>query len=337
MIGHRSNQKDSTARMRTLIPLLLALVITGCQLIPSVPDSALYQRGVVVLRDGTYMFRACARQSWRPVTQLPPVLQSEYWRQRHDQEEMPLYVEGLTLQEPSGWQLLEPYVIGGGLAACEQHLEGALLWGAGEHPDWRVRLEEQRMVLSEPGRRRQTIFRDPRLIRRGHLWQWDGHLERRGNRLDLLFEVQSLPCRDESGHWYALTARALLEGDEYGGCARYGDLQLLNLAARYDPPSSAESGITLLLRGDGGVRLVEHARNGQVLNARPGQWRLLGDSRLLLELTGKTPEEEGDTLLWRQLRDGRLLLVGDHPRYGRGVMLDPGAAPLQWQGRPLLP
>lgn len=322
--------------MRLLITLLLTLLSVGCQLFPARPDTAVYQRGILVLRDDGYRFRACARQEWQPVTLLPAPVAQAYQRQYSGLAEMPLYVEAFMIQDAAGWQLLEPRLMGGGLEACAQHLTGVQLMGIGGAPDWAVRLKEHQLVLELPAQRRRLIFDEPQLIRRGQLWQWHSSLSLRGDRLDLLFEVEPLPCRDREGNWYALTARADLEGEVFNGCARYGDLQLLNLAARYDAPAGSGTQLTLLLRGDGGVRLVERTDKGAVLQARAGHWRLIGAQSLLLELEEPAPETSA-SLLWRRQRDGRLVLVGEHPGYGKGLMLNPGVTPLQWWGRGRLP
>jgi len=322
--------------MRLLITLLLMLLSTGCQLLPSRPDTAVYQRGILVQRGDGYRFRACARQEWQPVRELPTLVAAEYQRQHSGLAEMPLYVEGFMVQDENGWQLLEPRLLGGGLEACVQHLTGVRLLGIGGAPDWAVRLEGSRMVLELPTQRRRLIFSEPQLTRWGQLWQWHGRLSRSGDTLDLLFEVEPLPCRDRAGHWYALTARADLEGELFSGCARYGDLQLLDLATRYDMPVQARGRLSLLLREDGSARLVEPLGQGTALQARSGHWRLIGDHSLLLELEGKPPQE-AETLLWRRQRDGRLVLIGEHPRYGKAVALDPGMIPLQWRDPERLP
>lgn len=334
MIRGRCRNKEMDARMRILTILLLALAAAGCQLLPERPADAVYQRGVLVLRDEGFMFRACARQQWQPVVAVPERVAEEHRRQRDGQPELPLYIEGWAAPATTGWALLEPRLIGGGLQACEQHLEGMLLLGAGEEPYWSLRLESQRMVLNDPAQLRRLIFREPELTRRGHLWQWRGQIEQHNETLDLLFEVEARPCRDRAGHWYALTARADLEGAPFTGCARYGDLQLLDLSARYDSGERYLRGVTLLLRGDGRARLVVDARNGQPLAARAGTWRLLGVDRLLLELAPTEPGDDSETLLWRRLRDGRLRLVSAHPEFGR-LALDPAATPLQWERRAL--
>lgn len=323
--------------MRILTMLLLTVLLGGCQLLAKLPEEAVYQRGVLALRQGSFMFRRCGQLHWQPALALAAPLPEEYQRHSGGQQELPLYVEGWMRQDADGWRVLQPRVIGGGLSACEQAFPGILLLAEGDRPGWALRLEASRMVLDDPEQRRRLIVHQPDFIRRGQLWQWKGQLTMQGARRELLFEVERRPCRDEVGHWYALSAQVDLDGEAFLGCARYGDLQLLDLAGFYDTGDAYLRRVALLLRGDGHLRLVEDARNGQPLKVRLGRWQWLAEGRLLLELKGSDASGVEDTLLLSRLKDGRLRLVGRHPAYGEGLILEPGDQPLQWLGRPALP
>lgn len=284
---------ETDARMRILTTLLLTLLLGGCQLLPGLPEEAVYQRGVLTLRQGSFMFRRCGQLHWQPALELAAPLPEEYQRYSGGQQELPLYVEGWMLHDTDGWRVLQPRVIGGGLDACGQTFPGMLLLAEGARPAWSLRLEASRMVLDDPGQRRRLIVHQPDFIRRGQLWQWTGRLTMQGERRDLLFEVERRPCRDGVGNWYALSAHADLDGEAFFGCARYGDLQLLDLAGFYDTGDAYLRRVALVLRGDGRLRLVEDARQRTAVEGPPGALATADGGALVAGAEGKRSHRGG--------------------------------------------
>lgn len=149
------------------------------------------------------------------------------------------------------------------------------------------------MVLDDPGQRRRLIVHQPDFIRRGQLWQWTGRLTMQGERRDLLFEVERRPCRDGVGNWYALSAHADLDGEAFFGCARYGDLQLLDLAGFYDTGDAYLRRVALVLRGDGRLRLVEDARQRTAVEGPPGALATADGGALVAGAEGKRSHRGG--------------------------------------------
>ncbi|KEA65720.1 hypothetical protein ADIMK_0032 [Marinobacterium lacunae] len=231
-------------------------------------------------------------------------------------------------------------MIGGDLDSCLEPFTGTALYAGGLEPAWSLLLSDERLVFNQPGRLRTLVFDQPKRMRVGTLWRWYQRLDDGKGQLDVAFEVERKPCRDEQGVWYALTAHVNLDEVLFDGCARYGDLQRLTLASRYRTPAGQYlRDIHVLMKADGSARLIEENHNGLPLVPRAGAWRFLNSDRILLELARDGSEGAVDTLLWKLGNDGSLTLLNDDPALGRGLELQPLGAPLQWPegGRKPLP
>lgn len=325
---------------RCYLALLLSLPLVGCQLRPTLPGDAVYQRGLFSLEAEGGLFQACGRTRWQPMSVVSDPLRREYLRISNGREGLPVYIEGWGEERNGVWQVIEPRVIGGDLTSCEEDFSGVELYAVGMEPPWSVMLSSEKLVFNEPGRLRSLVFAEPDWIREGNIWRWYQSLKGRKSRIDIVLEVVLQPCRDARGNWYALHAEVDLEGSLFSGCARYGDLHRLKLATHYRTPVGEYlRDIHLLLKEDGSARLVRDNNDGQPLVPRVGHWRFLNRERILLEL--ERPDAAGmiDTQLWQLTGDGRLALLNDDPALGRGLQLQSVGRVLQWPetGRMRLP
>lgn len=317
--------------MRTTIStFILALLLAGCQLKPSVEQELLYQRGLVSLESGGFRFRLCRDRQWYSLDNPPEVLVEQYAAATENREGLSVYVEGWGVDSATGWQLMQPRVIGGDLQSCGEDGEGAALRAFGVSPNWVADLSDNKLVLREAERLRTLSFRDLQFIRQGNMWSWRGDVKSGRSTLDAELTVYKGSCHDKADTWYFLTAEFNLGGQLFRGCARYGDLGRLDLASRYStPPNTYLRDLYLLLRADGRARLVIDSHNGdQSLDVRTGSWRRMSSGRLLLET--ERDGNDDDTLLWSVESDGSIRLLTDDPNFGRGLHLVRTGAPLQW-------
>ena len=142
-----------------------------------------------------------------------------------------------------------------------------------------------------------------------------------------------------NGAWSAYFTELNLNGKQYLGCARLGEIGMLRLAQSYSTPSSEYlRSLRMVLGPNHSVSLAEDYRNGQPVTRWIGSWHWL-DEQLILRLTQPNNAIAAQTLLWQLEPTGDLKLVSDSERYGEGLTLQPSTIGLQWSHdqRTLLP
>lgn len=327
------------ARSWTLLSLLLLL--SGCAGL-SLTGTAdrHYQRGWMSVEDDQFHFRACQRSTSLPVAEVPRVLE-RLFNQRG--VSAPIYVEWLGSFDnaPSGQvRIDEVRYVSADPASCQHRLEGVLLRGQGDGPDWQADISDDKISVFLPQQRRTLVFPINYIVREGADWIWESDIEGRQRTHRLSFRVQPTACQDTQ-NWFGLTVEMQLDGRVYAGCAKRGNLARLALFSRYQLSENVTTrDVRLNLSPDGRATLSEDYLNNQTALESRGHWQLLSGGRLLVTLDDPDPQLPQEALLFTLADDGGLQMPGFHPRYGhKGLQLKPGPDPLPWEAsaRPQVP
>ncbi len=222
--------------------------------------------------------------------------------------------------------------------SCEHPLPRCTLLAYGNEPFWRVRVEEDRSILSFPGSER---------VLTGGMTPDDAFFSARSGKTVLTLsdprgggavslQLERQPCRDSmSGAWSSVTALLRHEGRHDSGCARPG---------RYVPPAAgsyraeiakanpAIGWIELRLDDSGAAYLrYEWKKDGHPSTLQEGIWQPSGPSRaevfLLLQESRRIYER---LLLQREGNDLRVIRSDPERWKGEGLRLRrvaAGAAP----------
>ncbi len=252
----------------------------------------------------------------------------------------PLYVEWIG--EPSlpheAVQISQLRYVTVDPAACQTPLNGTLMQVQGGRPDWQLSITDSYLRVFLPQQRRTLVFPAGSVIRQGADWWWESNIEGHNRKHRLSLRIQPSPCQSDDA-WYGLTAVMTLDGREYEGCAKRGNLARLDLFTEYRLPEEiATRDIRLKLKPDGSALLSEDYLNQQPALVSRGAWQQLTGGRLLISLDDPDPKLNQEALMFVLTEQG-LSLPGFHPRYGhRGLQLEPSGSSMPWAtGRLLVP
>lgn len=320
---------------RSLMLLGLVVFLSGCAgLSLTATSDRHYQRGWMSVEEDQFYFRACQRSTVMPVAEVPRVLE-RLFNQRG--VSAPLYVEWLGSFDPgpSGKiRIEEVRYVSADPSSCQHRLEGILLRGQGDSPDWQADISDDKISVFLPQQRRTLVFPINYIVREGADWLWDSDIEGRQSTHRLSFRVQPKACQD-THNWFGLTVEMQLDGRLYTGCAKRGNLARLALFSRYQLSENVTTrDVGLNLSPDGRATLTEDYLNNQTALESRGHWQLLSGGRLLVTLDDPDPQLSQEALLFTLADDGGLTMPGFHPRYGlNGLQLKPAAGPLPWDAR----
>ncbi len=301
--------------------VIAPLLITGCTLQTVKPGEAgQLVRGTLSKEGEAYRFLACGAAETLTVEVASDRLRQEYEAQSIG-EGWPVYVEArAAVVDPL--VLKQPLVVGGSLAACQYTLPGIELRAVAHDGKAVIDLRQQHIRVQYPGRLLQLGFDRPEAERLAQTRRWQQAMPSGNGRKEhqLLLTVEPRPCRDKSGAWYALSMAAEINGRDYHGCARLGDLEHWPLHAVYVTSDSISTRrLSLALAREGRFRLTEDYLNNQPVIEYQGRWERLSAEYLRLYPDGR----ELAPINFRLGVDGGLALAGFHPAYGRELELEP--------------
>lgn len=105
----------------------------------------------------------------------------------------------------------------GDVRGCEEPAPGYVVAARGNEPFWAVEVREERMQWRQPQAPQEIDLGTPQTQNAEGAVRY--HAAAAGHELELLIDAQA--CRDSmSGEFFAYTARAVLDGREFNGCAR---------------------------------------------------------------------------------------------------------------------
>jgi uncharacterized membrane protein len=201
---------------------------------PAADSSLSIKRGVVMLAQDRMTFRPCNEKAelWL-LDQSDGVLRQTFESEMQKGPAM-LYVEAYGERAPvseddgaearaySGTFVLEEVTyagVQGQVRGCDQAAPSYIVAARGNEPSWAVEVGEASIVWRQPT--------EPKEIALGAAETQDAegavryHASGNGHDLKLLVDAQT--CRDPmSGELFAYSARAVLDGKEFSGCARVG-------------------------------------------------------------------------------------------------------------------
>jgi uncharacterized membrane protein len=197
-------------------------------------DSSLaIKRGIVMLAQDRITFRPCNEKAelWL-LDQSDGTLQETFADEMEKGPAM-LYVEAYGERAPvaedieearayAGTFVLEEVLyagVQGQVKGCDEPAASYIVMARGTEPFWAVEVSDAGIVWRQPS--------DPKEIPLGAPQTQDAegtvryHASSNGHSLELLVDAQA--CRDGmSGEFFAYSARAVLDGKEFTGCARVG-------------------------------------------------------------------------------------------------------------------
>ncbi|UTW12493.1 hypothetical protein [Marinobacterium rhizophilum] len=308
--------------------LLVALAfVAGCALQPrpGADNEQLFYRGEVSPDGDRWVIQPCYSRR-RQVLSDPLGLLAERYQAQAVLPGLPLYME---LRASTAGEVGNLLLVGGDSRACAAELDGIRLRAAGFAPDWAADLSGDRLDVRDQSRRMRFIFSVTQTSsRRGDL-RWEGRLQTPdGKARDVDLRLRESGCEDASGVWYGLSVNMRLDGRNYQGCGRYGDLTRTALAGRYSRVLVSGEGpartTVLELSAEGAASLSEDYHDGAEPVRRDGSWRWMPTGKLMLHLMQRDGESEQQLRLFRRQPDGTLVLEGRVPEYGVvGLRLSP--------------
>jgi uncharacterized membrane protein len=197
-------------------------------------DSSLsIKRGIVMLAQDRITFRPCNEKAelWL-VDQSDGTLQETFADEMEKGPAM-LYVEAYGERAPvsedieearayAGTFVLEEVLyagVQGQVKGCDEPAANYIVMARGTEPFWAVEVNDGGIVWRQPSEPKEISLGAPQTQDAEGAVRY--HASSNGHDLELLVDAQI--CRDlMSGEFFAYSARAVLDGKEFTGCARVG-------------------------------------------------------------------------------------------------------------------
>lgn len=197
-------------------------------------DSSLsIKRGIVMLAQDRITFRPCNEKAelWL-LDQSDGTLQ-ETFADEMDKGPAMLYVEAYGERAPvsedieearayAGTFVLEEVLYAGmqgQVKGCDEPAASYIVMARGTEPFWGVEVNDAGIVWRQPSEPKEISLGVPQTQDAEGTVRY--HASNNGHTLELLVDAQA--CRDAmSGEFFAYSARAVLDGKEFTGCARVG-------------------------------------------------------------------------------------------------------------------
>lgn len=313
----------------------LMIMLSGCVTLPFGESSPRnYQRGWVSMENEQFFVRGCRETETRIIEQPPRQLE-RLFRQRG--VTTPLYIEWIgepsVLGQPV--EITQLRFVDPDPASCQVHLNDVLMHVRGTQTDWQMSITDAHIRLFLPQQRRTLVFPVGSVMRQGADWWWESEIEGSNRKHRLSLRIQPVACQDDQA-WFGLSALLTMDGREYVGCAKRGNLERLDLFTEYRLDESITTrDIRLKLSADGSALLSEDYLNQQPALESRGTWQQLSGGRLLVSLDDPDPKLNQEALMFVLTEKG-VRLPGFHPRYGHdGLYLQPSGSPMPWAARRL--
>lgn len=200
---------------------------------PPADSSLSIKRGIVMLAQDRMTFRPCNEKAelWL-LDQSDGVLRQAFESEMQKGPAM-LYVEAYGERAPvaqdiaearayAGTFVLEEVTyagVQGQVRGCDEAAPGYVVAARGNEPSWAVEVGDDSIVWRQPAEPKEVALGAPQTQDAEGAVRY--HATGNGHALELLVDAQT--CRDSmSGELFAYSARAVLDGKEFSGCARVG-------------------------------------------------------------------------------------------------------------------
>jgi uncharacterized membrane protein len=237
----------------TLLAAVMIVWCTGCDRTPTAPDaskppaaetpetvsaepadsSLALKRGLLTLTEERVTFKPCgAAAEWWVLDQTPQ-LQTQTLIEEAHSAPVEYYIEAYGERAPAGDDpqargyehifVLEEILyagVPGQTRGCEAPDATYIVSARGTEPFWLAEVAEQQVLWRQPAEPKEIVFSAPQTQNaEGGVRYAATNAE---HELELL--VHAEPCRDPmSGEFFAYTAKAVVDGKEFSGCARVGE------------------------------------------------------------------------------------------------------------------
>jgi uncharacterized membrane protein len=232
-------QQPAPSAPDTSTPLAAPSAAVNEQQSPPLPpeppaDSSLsIKRGVAMLAQDRMTFRPCNEKAelWL-LDQSDGVLRQTFESEMQKGPAM-LYIEAYGERAPvaediaearayAGTFVLEEVTyagVQGQVRGCDEPAPGYTVAARGNEPSWAVEVGDDKIVWRQPTDPKEIVLAEPQTQDAEGAVRY--HASGNGHELKLLVDAQT--CRDSmSGELFAYSARAVLDGKEFSGCARVG-------------------------------------------------------------------------------------------------------------------
>ena len=296
---------------------LPVFLLMGCQTVPSDlggDSGPLFRRGIVVQSENGLEFQPCYVKKNEIIEDHTGRLNRYLERKNLHAVYAELSGDTYVIGEP--WSVWQVHMIGGNTVTCGHELPGNTFRAAGDRPLWVADVREKGIFVQNYAELSQIVFSRTKALQLGKGYEWTSRMrggENNNLTLRLLFET----CRDRFGIEYEYRSEMVLNGNQFDGCARKGDLDLRSLPGLYTASSSGGNRfVTLELMSDGSLEFSQDYRNGQSVIIQKGSWQKLESGKFVFHVTESDGRAENEVMLFERDRRGGLVLKGYSSLYG---------------------
>ncbi|HKS55706.1 MAG TPA: hypothetical protein VJS12_10495 [Steroidobacteraceae bacterium] len=224
---------DTTAPSAATAPAIVSPQPAPAQAEAAADSSLSIKRGIVMLAQDRMTFRPCNEKAelWL-LDQSDGTLQETFADEMEKGPAM-LYVEAYGERAPvsedieearayAGTFVLEEVLyagVQGQVKGCDEPAASYIVMARGTEPFWAVEVNDAGIVWRQPSEPKEIPLGAPQTQDAEGTVRY--HASSNGHTLELLVDAQA--CRDAmSGEFFAYSARAVLDGKEFTGCARVG-------------------------------------------------------------------------------------------------------------------
>lgn len=202
-----------------LFPLCCSLLLGGCSLLSGQPQPPVYERmqGTLSFSDSQWQLLPC--DATEPlVLDIPHTLQPAL-ELCQPTENNGCFADLEVLQGSQPASVARLHRVETESHGCQDEAFAHLQIAAfGNEPFWSLRLNEQGLVLQQPG---EPTLALPYI--REQLADGLHYISSHADHQQLGLWISQQPCTDSmSGFWYGLSARLEWQGQTFSGCAYYG-------------------------------------------------------------------------------------------------------------------
>lgn len=199
---------------------------------PLAESSLAIKRGVMTFAEERATFKPCDGKGELWVLDQSPGMLTQTLIEQQQAAPVSLYVEAYGERAPAeempqaqgfeGIFVLEDILyagVPGEVGGCDAPAPTHVVMARGNEPFWSVEVRDDQMIWRQPEAPTEIKFGEPQTINAEGAVRYAVNIAQ--HELELMVHAQ--PCQDSmSGEYFAYTAKALLDGREFSGCARVG-------------------------------------------------------------------------------------------------------------------